>query len=187
MSNVSKKKLSLPTVQQPAARWAFVLAVCAALGVVVSYYWRVFYGLDARGVSAAGVTGLCVGLAVLAGAAALALRRVRDFAKKGAACILLCGVLFAFANPPMQTPDEPTTIFAPTLYPWAALILMPSVATPRTWTNLLRVPRRVGQRAHLGRAGHRPRHPRRAAVQLRRVRAEAVRQGWPGGEHPGQF
>ena len=71
MSNVSKKKLSLPTVQQPAARWAFVLAVCASLGVVVSYYWRVFYGLDARGVSAAGVTGLCVGLAVLAGAAAL--------------------------------------------------------------------------------------------------------------------
>lgn len=59
-----------------------------------------------RGVSAAGATGLCVGLAVLAGAAALALRRVRDFAKKGAACILLCGVLFAFANPPMQTPDE---------------------------------------------------------------------------------
>ena len=106
MSNVSKKKLSLPTVQQPAARWAFVLAVCASLGVVVSYYWRVFYGLDARGVSAAGVTALCVGLAVLAGAAALALRRVRDFAKKGAACILLCGVLFAFANPPMQTPDE---------------------------------------------------------------------------------
>lgn len=106
MSNVSKKKLSLPTVQQPAARWAFVLAVCASLGVVVSYYWRVFYGLDARGVSAAGVTGLCVGLAVLAGAAALALRRVRDFAKMGAACILLCGVLFAFANPPMQTPDE---------------------------------------------------------------------------------
>ena len=47
-----------------------------------------------------------MGLAVLAGAAALALRRVRDFAKKGAACILLCGVLFAFANPPMQTPDE---------------------------------------------------------------------------------
>ena len=65
MSNVSKKKLSLPTVQQPAARWAFVLAVCASLGVVVSYYWRVFYGLDARGVSAAGVTSLCVGLAVL--------------------------------------------------------------------------------------------------------------------------
>ena len=30
------------------------------------------------------------------GAAALLLRRVRDFAKRGAACILLCGILFAF-------------------------------------------------------------------------------------------
>lgn len=106
MSNVSKKKFSLPTVQQPAARWAFVLVLCAALGVVASYYWRVFYGLDARGVSAAGITGFCVALAVLAGTAALLLRHSKDFAKRGAVCILLCGVLFAFANPPMQTPDE---------------------------------------------------------------------------------
>ena len=42
-----------PTVWPRAARWAFVLAVCALLGVVFSYYWRVFYGLDARGHSAA--------------------------------------------------------------------------------------------------------------------------------------
>ena len=117
MSNVSKKKLSLPTVQQPAARWAFVLAVCASLGVVVSYYWRVFYGLDARGVSAAGVTGLCVGLAVLAGAAALALRRVRNFAKKGAACILLCGVLFAFANSTFFSGSAAAVASARTLLP----------------------------------------------------------------------
>ena len=83
-----------------------MLVLCAALGVIVSYYWRVFYGLDARGVAPLAVTGFCVALAVLAGAAALLLARVKDFAKRGAACILLCGVLFAFANPPMQTPDE---------------------------------------------------------------------------------
>lgn len=83
-----------------------MLVLCAALGVVLSYYWRVFYGLDARGVPALGVTGFCVALAVLAGVMPLLLRRVKDFAKKGAVCILLCGVLFAFANPPMQTPDE---------------------------------------------------------------------------------
>jgi membrane protein len=106
MSKVSKKKSLSPTVQQPAARWAFVLVLCAALGIVASYYWRVFYGLDARGLAPLAVTGFCVGLAVLAGAAALLLRRVRDFAKRGAACILLCGILFAFANPPLQTPDE---------------------------------------------------------------------------------
>lgn len=66
MSNISKKKLSLPTVQHPAARWAFVLVLCAALGIVASYYWRVFYGLDARGLAPLAVTGFCVGLAVLA-------------------------------------------------------------------------------------------------------------------------
>ena len=43
MSKVSKKKLLSPTVQHPAARWAFVLVLCAALGIVASYYWRVFY------------------------------------------------------------------------------------------------------------------------------------------------
>ena len=106
MSKVSKKKLLSPTVQHPAARWAFVLVLCAALGIVASYYWRVFYGLDARGLAPLAVTGFCVGLAVLAGAAALLLRRVKDFAKRGTACILLCGTLFVFANPPMQTPDE---------------------------------------------------------------------------------
>ena len=37
-----------PTVWPPAARWAFVLALCAAAGVAFSYYWRVFYGLDAQ-------------------------------------------------------------------------------------------------------------------------------------------
>ena len=39
------------------------------------------------------------------GAVAL-VRRLPGFAARGAACILLCGVLFAFANPPLQTPDE---------------------------------------------------------------------------------
>ena len=71
MSKVSKKKLLSPTVQHPAARWAFVLVLCAALGIVASYYWRVFYGLDARGLAPLAVTGFCVGLSILAGTAAL--------------------------------------------------------------------------------------------------------------------
>ena len=41
-------------------------------GVIVSYYWRVFYGLDARGVPPLQITGLCVVLAMAAGAAATA-------------------------------------------------------------------------------------------------------------------
>ena len=83
-----------------------MLAVGALLGVVFSYYWRVFYGLDARGIPPLWPTLFCVVLGAGTGAAVLALRRVKDFAARGAACILLCGILFAFANPPLQTPDE---------------------------------------------------------------------------------
>ena len=104
--NESKGRRFSPTVWPKAARWAFVLAACALLGVVLSYYWRVFYGLDARGIPPFWITALCVGLGAAAGAAVLVLRRVRDFAARGAVCILLCGILFAFANPPLQTPDE---------------------------------------------------------------------------------
>ena len=74
MENTPNKRKISPTVQHPAARWAFVLVLCAALGVVVSYYWRVFYGLDARGLAPLAVTGFCVGLSILAGAAALLLQ-----------------------------------------------------------------------------------------------------------------
>ena len=83
-----------------------MLAVCALLGVVFSYYWRVFFGLDARGIPPLWPTAFCVGLGVLAGTAALMLRHLKDFAVRGTVCILLCGILFAFANPPLQTPDE---------------------------------------------------------------------------------
>ena len=70
MENSSNKRKFSPTVWHPAARWAFVLGLCAVAGVIVSYYWRVFYGLDARGVLPLQITGLCVVLAMAAGAAA---------------------------------------------------------------------------------------------------------------------
>ena len=73
-----------PTVWPKAVRWAFVLVACALLGVVFSYYWRVFYGLDARGIPPLWPTAFCVLLGVGAGAAALALRRIKDFAARGA-------------------------------------------------------------------------------------------------------
>ena len=76
MENSSNKRKFSPTVWHPAARWAFVLGLCAVAGVIVSYYWRVFYGLDARGVPPLQITGLCVVLAMAAGAAAVLLRRL---------------------------------------------------------------------------------------------------------------
>ena len=81
-----------------------MLVLCAALGIVASYYWRVFYGLDTRGLAPLAVTGFCVGLAVLAGAAALLLRRVRDFSKRGPPLILAGRHTVSFCNPAAADP-----------------------------------------------------------------------------------
>ena len=83
-----------------------MLLVGAALGVVLSYFWRVLYELDARGIPPLLPTAGCALFGAGAAVAALCVRRIRDFAVQGAVCIFLCGVLFAFANPPLQTPDE---------------------------------------------------------------------------------
>ena len=83
-----------------------MLLVGAALGVVLSYFWRVLYELDARGIPPLLPTAGCALFGAGTAAAALCVRRIRDFAVQGAVCIFLCGVLFAFANPPLQTPDE---------------------------------------------------------------------------------
>lgn len=89
------------------ARWLAGLAAVCALGAGAAYYWRVFYYLDARGVPPLAVTGgLCAFAAALYALATLACRFVRDFDARAALCILLCGALFVFANPPLQAPDE---------------------------------------------------------------------------------
>lgn len=83
-----------------------MLLVGAVLGVVLSYFWRVLYELDARGIPPLLPTAGCALFGAGAAFAALCVRRIRDFSVQGAVCIFLCGVLFAFANPPLQTPDE---------------------------------------------------------------------------------
>ncbi|MGN0974492.1 MAG: DUF2142 domain-containing protein [Gemmiger sp.] len=98
--------MSKPTARTTALRWAFACLAAAAAGVLVSYCWRVFYYLDSR-ISPLIVTAGCAGFALaLVGAAALVRYAARDFAARGALCIALCGLLFVFANPPMQAPDE---------------------------------------------------------------------------------
>ena len=81
------------------------LAAALAAGVGVSYYWRVFFSLDNRFPPLATTAG-CVGFALLVVLGAALMRLPRTFAARGALCVLLCGALFAFANPPLQTPDE---------------------------------------------------------------------------------
>lgn len=108
MEHSETKNLKQPTAQpaKRAVRWAFACLLAAGAGVVLSYCWRVFYYLDAR-VSPLTVTLGCAAFALaLVGAAALVCFWPKTFAGKGALCIGLCGLLFVFANPPMQTPDE---------------------------------------------------------------------------------
>lgn len=110
MKNIfeNNKTAQTPTAAASALRWALVLAAAAFGGVVVSYYWRVFFDLDARGISPLLVTLGCAGFAAAVVPAAALLRALgkRGLAVQGAACVFLCGLLFVFANPPLQTPDE---------------------------------------------------------------------------------
>ena len=91
----------------PAAlRWGLAALCAAVCGVLWAYYWRVFFGLDNR-VSPLVVTLGCAAFLEVCLLAGYCVRRfAKGFAAKGAVCIFLCGLLFAFANPPLQTPDE---------------------------------------------------------------------------------
>ena len=76
------------SAQQPGTIAGIALGVCGTLmlglGMCCTMVWT--------GVFALGVAVGCTGIAVLA------LRRVKDFAVRGTVCILLCGILFAFAE-----------------------------------------------------------------------------------------
>lgn len=91
----------------PAAmRWGLAVLCAAVCGVLWAYYWRVFFGLDNR-VSPLVVTLGCAAFLEVCLLAGYCVRQfTKGFAAKGAVCIFLCGLLFAFANPPLQTPDE---------------------------------------------------------------------------------
>ena len=78
-----------------------------ALAVLLVYYWRVFYYLDARQVSPLGLTA---GVGAVFGLIYLVLvgvfHRWKDLPRRAAVCIFLAGLVVCYANPPMQTPDE---------------------------------------------------------------------------------
>ena len=89
---------------RPAVRWGLGLAALLCCGVGLVYYWRVFYYFDRLSPSL--LTCLVCGLFAVLWLAMLGLRRLHSMDSRAAACILLCGALFCFANPPLQTPDE---------------------------------------------------------------------------------
>ena len=89
---------------RPAVRWGLGLAALLCCGAGLVYYWRVFYYFDRLSPSL--LTCLVCGLFAVLWLAMLGLRRLHSLDSRAAACILLCGALFCFANPPLQTPDE---------------------------------------------------------------------------------
>ncbi len=88
------------------AYWLMGWLLAVAGAVCLAYYWRVFYYLDGR-IGALPLTAAAVGLASAAVLAVfLLVRYVKSLDARAAVCIFLCGALFCFANPPLQTPDE---------------------------------------------------------------------------------
>lgn len=102
---MKEPKISFRLPAHPALRWGLAAVGAVAVGVLWAYYWRVFFYLDSR-VSPLVPTLGCVALCLLVVLAVAAVRRLRTLPAKGALCLLLCGILFCFANPPLQTPDE---------------------------------------------------------------------------------
>ncbi len=102
-----KKPSSSSFAAVPKAVWlvlGLLATECAAFLVV--YYWRVFYYLDARSfpVSTLTLGALAFG-AVVYGLVLLALR-IKKMPLRAACAVFAVGLVFVFANPPMQTPDE---------------------------------------------------------------------------------
>ncbi len=100
-----KKTLKMPQI---ATKWLLLGGfLCAeALGVLLVYYWRVFYYLDARAFNSVALQiAVCVVLALVYGAGVLCWR-AKSLCTKAAIALFVCGLVFVFANPPMQTPDE---------------------------------------------------------------------------------
>lgn len=105
-----KQFFAKPAAPRPARlpAWAGWLAGYAAalLGsAALVYGWRVFYEFNRLG--ALPLTLCAWGVATLLyGAVFAAVRFARSLPARLALCILVCGALFCFANPPFQTPDE---------------------------------------------------------------------------------
>lgn len=95
------------TSKRRAALWGLGAALAVLCAVAVTYYWRVFYEYAA--VPAPSLM-LCAGALALCGTAAVwvCVYCCRSFAARAAWALAVCGVLFCFANPPMQAPDEST-------------------------------------------------------------------------------
>ncbi len=97
-----KKRLRLP----PVARWLLGYAGVLLFAVGLVYYWRVAFLLE--GLPALPLTAAVAGVFSLLYLALFLLCRLlrHKLCLKAALCVFLLGLLFCFANAPLQAPDE---------------------------------------------------------------------------------
>ncbi len=91
-------------------RWALGYVCVVFAGVMLVYYWRVVYSFAV--ISPFSATLLAVlALSVAYAAVFCTMKFAKSFALKGAILIFVAGLLFVFANPPLQAPDEHAHFF----------------------------------------------------------------------------
>lgn len=94
--------------KKAAVRWGCGYLLTLLFGVGLVYYWRVAYslGVGQQGFAVRMTLAACGVLTAVYLLALLAVRLLRRDEARAAALIALAGVAFAFANPPLQAPDE---------------------------------------------------------------------------------
>lgn len=102
-----KEKIATTISHLPKAVWVgggFLLTECAM--VLLVYYWRVFYYLDARGTAVLPFTLAVLAFGAVCYGVGLCLWRIKNLPCKVGCAVFAIGLVFVFANPPLQTPDE---------------------------------------------------------------------------------
>ncbi|MDL2215527.1 DUF2142 domain-containing protein [Ruminococcaceae bacterium OttesenSCG-928-N02] len=102
MPNLTQKLKKAPL---PLLAWGLAYLVLCIGVLTLTYYWRVFYAFNRWGAGTLFFGVWCVATALYIGVFAIA-HFLKGFNVKATAAIFLCGLLFCFANPPLQTPDE---------------------------------------------------------------------------------